>query len=144
MSLEQLYREVILDHYRNPRHSEPLNNADSRSEGVNPMCGDEVAVAIELNDDHITDVSVTGKGCSISQASGSMMAEAIVGLSKGEREELAEKFKGMLSSDVPLPDPPGSTLGDMESLAGVREYPVRIKCALLPWTTLAEATNGRH
>lgn len=142
MSLKDLYREVILDHYRNPRHSSTLPSADSSSEGVNPMCGDEVTVAVRLDDDHITDISVVGQGCSISQASGSMMADALIGLSREEWENLAEKFKGMLSDEEPLPDPPGSTLGDMEALSGVRDYPIRIKCALLPWTTLAEALNG--
>jgi nitrogen fixation NifU-like protein len=149
MALEELYREVILDHYRNPRNRHPLAVADAAAEGVNPLCGDEVSVQLAFQEDRVREVSVRGHGCSISQSSGSMMSEAIKGLDRGEVRLLAQKFHQMLTSengDSHIDqERPGSYLGDLEALQGVRRYPVRIKCAALPWTTLeqalAEASN---
>ncbi len=145
MSLEDLYREVIIDHYRSPRNREPLKHADTRAEGVNPLCGDEVTVELELSEDGSIDaISVRGQGCSISQSSASMMSELVKGKSRDEIEEVVEKFRAMMdldgdATDVIDPEKPGSVLGDIEALYGVRKFPVRIKCANLPWTTLAEA-----
>jgi nitrogen fixation NifU-like protein len=143
MALEELYREVILDHYRNPRNRHPLAAADAAAEGVNPLCGDEVSVQLAFQEDRVTEVSVRGHGCSISQSSGSMMSEAIKGLDRGEVRLLAQKFHQMLTSengDSRIDqERPGSYLGDLEALQGVRRYPVRIKCAALPWTTLEQA-----
>jgi nitrogen fixation protein NifU and related proteins len=143
MALEDLYREVILDHYRNPRNRQPLTVADATADGVNPLCGDEVTVQLVFADDRINDISVRGHGCSISQSSGSMMSEAIKGLDRGEVQLLAQKFHQMLTAengDGPIDqERPGSYLGDLEALQGVRRYPVRIKCASLPWTTLEQA-----
>lgn len=146
MALEDLYRDVILDHYRNPRHKDPLTAPEATAEGVNPLCGDEVTVEIAFEGDTISEVSVRGHGCSISQSSASMMSEAILGKSRREIEGLAEKFISMMTSEEDDPaslDPsrPGSVLGDLEALQGVRRYPVRIKCASLPWTTLEEAMS---
>ncbi len=144
MSLEELYREVILDHYRNPRNRDKLEAPDATAEGVNPLCGDEIELQLSFDGEKVAAVSVTGHGCSISQSSASMMSEAIKGKSRTEIEELATRFRRMMDLDsngeVELdPDRPGAVLGDLEALQGVRNYPVRIKCANLAWTTLREA-----
>ncbi|HLT96631.1 MAG TPA: SUF system NifU family Fe-S cluster assembly protein [Acidimicrobiia bacterium] len=144
MSLEDLYRDVILDHYRNPRHREPLTDPDATAEGVNPLCGDEVKVELAFDGDRLTDISVRGQGCSISQSSASMMSEAVMGKTRDEVVEIARRFNAMMTADDETaagldPSRPGSVLGDLEALQGVRQYPVRIKCASLPWTTLEQA-----
>ena len=145
MSLEDLYRDVILDHYRNPRHQSPLTDPDASGEGVNPLCGDEVTVEVDFDGDTVTAISVRGQGCSISQASASMMSEAILGKTRAEIDDLSGRFQTMMTSeegDADIdPDRPGAVLGDLEALQGVRRYPVRIKCASLPWTTLHQALN---
>jgi nitrogen fixation NifU-like protein len=147
MALEELYREVILDHYRNPRNRGHLESPDATAQGVNPLCGDEINLELTLSDGVVTDVAVEGQGCSISQSSASMMTEAIKGKSKEEIEAMVSKFRTMMSleeSDHTGLDPerPGSVLGDIEALQGVRQYPVRIKCASLAWNTLIEALEG--
>lgn len=136
MALEDLYREVILDHYRSPRNREPLATPQVTAEGVNPLCGDEVTIELDFEADQVVRVSVRGHGCSISQSSGSMMGEAIMGLDRDEVTSLADRFQSMLTAET---ENGGFGLGDLEALKGVRRYPVRIKCALLPWTTLVEA-----
>lgn len=147
MSLEQLYREVILDHYRNPRHAGSIESPDAHAEGHNPLCGDEVTIDLDLDGDTVADARIRGRGCSISQASASMMAEAITGKTFDEIDDLSHRVKAMLDieeGDPGLdPERPGATLGDLEALAGVRQFPVRIKCADLAWTTLAEALQHR-
>jgi nitrogen fixation NifU-like protein len=145
MSLEDLYREVILDHYRNPRNREALASPAATAEGVNPLCGDEVTVELELDGNTVTGVSVRGHGCSISQSSASMMSEAIKGKTTEEIAELGHRFRAMLSTEdgeIELDaERPGSVLGDLEALQGVKNYPVRIKCASLPWATLQDALS---
>ncbi|MDJ0791921.1 MAG: SUF system NifU family Fe-S cluster assembly protein [Acidimicrobiia bacterium] len=141
--LDELYREVILDHYRNPRRRGTLSGNHLHAEGNNPSCGDEFALDLVVENGVITDAAMQGQGCSISQASGSMMMDAIVGRSVDEVEDLMRKFKVMMTiedGDDPLdPDRPGSVLGDLEALQGVRKFPVRIKCADLAWATLEDA-----
>jgi nitrogen fixation NifU-like protein len=143
VSIQELYREVILDHYRNPRRQGTLTGDHIHAEGNNPSCGDEFSLDLEVADGRIVDVAIQGQGCSISQASGSMMAEAIVGKPVAEVTELTHQFKLMMSieeGESPVdPNRPGSVLGDLEALQGVRKFPVRIKCADLPWTTLEDA-----
>lgn len=143
MALEELYREVILDHYRNPRHKGRLDDAQFHADGMNPSCGDEFSLDVTVHDNIIVDVGTQGQGCSISQASGSMMADAIVGKSLDEVRELTSLFKRMMAieeGESPVdPARPGAVLGDLEALQGVRKFPVRIKCADLPWTTLTDA-----
>lgn len=143
MAIEELYREVILDHYRNPRRRGSLSGDPIHAEGENPSCGDAFSLDIAIKNGEVVDAAIQGQGCSISQASGSMMAAAIVGKSIPEIEDMARKFKIMMSieeGDDPLdPDKPGAVLGDLEALQGVRRFPVRIKCADLPWTTLEDA-----
>ena len=143
--LDELYREVILDHYRNPRRRGALHGDHLHAEGVNPSCGDEFALDIEVRDGVVVDAAMQGQGCSISQASGSMMMDTIVGKSVEDVTALTHKFKLMMSIEEgknPVdPDRPGSVLGDLEALQGVRKFPVRIKCADLPWTTLTDALD---
>jgi len=136
VELDELYREIILDHYRNPRNRGSLDQPSATSEGDNPLCGDEVRVDLDIRDGRIFDVRFAGKGCSISQASASMMTEAIKGLSLEEAESLFEMFKGLMygADQVDV-----EALGDLEALQGVRKFPVRVKCATLAWNTLEEA-----
>ena len=148
MPLEDLYREVILDHYRNPRNRGHIENPDATASGVNPLCGDEINIDLALDDGVVTGVAIDGQGCSISQSSASMMTEAIKGKSIEEIENLTTKFRQMMSieegGDIALdPERPGSVLGDIEALQGVRQYPVRIKCAALSWNVLLEALEER-
>lgn len=148
MALEDLYREVILDHYRNPRNRGHIDAPDATAQGVNPLCGDEINIDLTIRDEVVTDVAIDGQGCSISQSSASMMSDAIKGKTRTEIEELVRKFRTMMSldeSDDPGLDPerPGAVLGDIEALQGVRQYPVRIKCASLSWTTLMEALEAK-
>ncbi len=145
MSTQELYREVILDHYRNPRRKGSIESPDAHAEGQNPLCGDELAVDLAFDGDTVSDVRINGQGCSISQASASMMAEAIVGKTRAEVAELTHRFKAMMDieeGDPGIdPDRPGAALGDLEALQGVKKFPVRIKCADLAWTTLEEALD---
>lgn len=149
MALEELYREVILDHYRNPRNKGHLESPDATAEGVNPMCGDELSLEIAFSDGKISDIAIAGQGCSISQSSASMMTEAVKGKSQEEIEDLVARFRAMMSIDESEdagldPERPGSVLGDIEALQGVRQYPVRIKCASLGWNTLLEALDSAN
>ena len=144
MSLNELYREVILDHYRAPRHHERLEQPDGTAEGKNPLCGDEVTIEVKMDGDAVAGIAAIGVGCSISQASASMMSEAVSGKDRGQIDELVRKFKVMMTieesdEEVVDPDRPGAALGDLEALQGVRKFPVRIKCADLPWITLEQA-----
>jgi nitrogen fixation NifU-like protein len=141
--LDELYRSVILDHYRNPRRKGTLSGPHVHAEGTNPSCGDEFFLDLVVEDGTVVDAAMQGQGCSISQASGSMMMDAIVGKSVSDVEEIAHKFRLMMTieeGDNPVDeDRPGSVLGDLEALQGVRKFPVRIKCADLAWATLADA-----
>lgn len=151
--LEDLYKEIVLDHYRSPRNRGELETPPARhAEGFNPLCGDEVHVYVQVDDGVVSDVAIAGQGCSISQASASMMSAAIKGKSVDEVEELTSAVKAMMSiheqsldddddSGV-LPDPPDVELGDLEALKGVVQFPVRIKCATLGWNTLSEALSS--
>lgn len=139
MSLaDDLYRETILDHYHNPRNHGVIDTPSARVEGVNPLCGDELTLYLTVEDGKISDVKLEAKGCSINTASGSMMTEVILGKSLKEAHEIINTFKDMMmnkmKTDVELPE----ELEDLEALQGVKKYPVRIKCALLPWNTLIE------
>ena len=142
--LEDLYREIILDHYRTPRNRGELPPPAAHAVGHNPLCGDEIDVYLQVDDDVVTDVKVGGQGCSISQSSASMMSQAIKGHSVAEVRALVRRFKGMMSIDEDaaegeqIPDA-DIKLGDLEALQGVVKFPVRIKCATLAWNTLIEA-----
>ena len=135
LSLEELYKEVILDHYRAPRNKGRIDPHDIALERNNPLCGDEIELFLKFDGDTVSGVAFEGKGCSISQASTSMMTEKVRGLSAKDAGELAESIKRMMAGEE---DGDADTLGDLVSLKGVVKYPVRIKCALLGWNTLLE------
>lgn len=139
-ALDSLYREVVLDHYKNPRGKKKLAHVDIKNEGKNPMCGDEIEVEVELDGDRVKDLSVSCAGCAISVASGSMLYEVIKGKSLDEVKKIARIVKAMLKGEEYSTD--GIDLGDLDVLEGVRKFPVRIKCALLSWTTLVDALEG--
>jgi nitrogen fixation protein NifU and related proteins len=136
LSLEELYKEVILDHYRSPRNKGRLDPHDVALERNNPLCGDEIEVFVKFDGESVEGVMFDGKGCSISMASASMMSERVQGLSVKDAGELAETIKRMMAGEE---DGDPEQLGDLVSLKGVVKYPVRIKCALLGWNTLLEA-----
>ena len=136
--LDDLYHDIILDHCRHPRNPEKLEDADIIADGVNPFCGDEIHLQIRL-DQHgrVARIGSQGQGCSINQGAGSMLSEAIEGKTLDEIEEVSALFNEMLLGDVPS-DTELKHLHDLEALSGVRRFPVRIKCALLSWSTLEE------
>jgi nitrogen fixation NifU-like protein len=136
LSLEELYKEVILDHYRAPRNKGRLDPHDVALERNNPLCGDEIELFVNFDGDTVSDLKFDGKGCSISQASASMMTEKVKGASIKDATELAESIKRLMAGEA---DGDPDKLGDLVSLKGVVKYPVRIKCALLGWNTLLEA-----
>lgn len=139
MSLaDDLYRETILDHYHHPRNQGTLEKPTIKVEGVNPLCGDEITLYLIVKNGSILDLKLEARGCSINMASGSMMTEAVKGKSIVAARQVTETIKEMMtgkSDDSLLPE----ELEELESLRGVKKYPVRIKCALLPWNTLLEA-----
>ena len=155
--LEDLYREIILDHYRNPRNRGELSSPPAtRVEGFNPLCGDEIVLYLDVEDDIVRDIRIGGQGCSISQSSASMMSSAVKGKTLGEIRALSRAFKGMMSiheqslddgsdgadgdgSDLEID--PEVKLGDLEALRGVVKFPVRIKCATLSWNTLLQGID---
>src|SRR5438552_2705442 len=150
--LEDLYREIILDHYRNPRNRGELPAPPARRlEGFNPLCGDEIVVFLLLEDGRVTDLRITGQGCSISQSSASMMSSAVKGRTVEEARALIRAFKSMMSvhearldqtTEEAVTAEPEVTLGALEALQGVVKFPVRIKCATLSWNTLAQGLDG--
>ena len=137
---DELYREIILDHYRNPRNKGDLDPADVRVNANNPLCGDEVTITarISANGETVDALHFSGRGCSISQASASMMTEQVVGKPVPEALRVINKFKEMM-----LADGGAEELGDLEALQGVKQYPVRIKCAVLPWNSLLQGLTER-
>jgi nitrogen fixation NifU-like protein len=162
--LEDLYREIILDHYRNPRNRGELPTPPAYAEtGFNPLCGDEITLYVQVEGDRLADVKLTGQGCSISQSSASMMSTAIKGKSVAETRATIRTFKSMMSIHEHRLDGDGTDgedeggeggeggeeagaqpdvpLGDLEALQGVVKFPVRIKCATLSWNTLAQALD---
>ncbi len=134
--LDDLYREVILDHYRSPCHRGSLPSPTITREGLNPLCGDEVAIDLNVQGDLISDIRFRGAGCSISQSSASMLTEAVMGKTLAEAQALFQDFTAMMQGSDEV-DP--ESLGDLEALTGVRKFPVRVKCATLAWHTLEEA-----
>ncbi len=136
LSLDELYKEVILDHYRAPRNKGRLDPHDVALERNNPLCGDEIELYVKFEGDDVNGIAFEGKGCSISQASASMMTEKIKGLGSKEAADVARSIKAMMAGEE---EGDQDSLGDLISLKGVVKYPVRIKCALLGWNTLLEA-----
>ena len=141
--LDDLYREIILDHYRSPRNRGELPPPATHAVGHNPLCGDEIEVYLDVRDGVVHDIKVGGQGCSISQSSASMMSQAVKGRPISEVRALVHRFKSMMSIEEPSEDPAVQNvkLGDLEALQGVVKFPVRIKCAVLAWNTLTEALD---
>jgi len=156
--LEDLYREIILDHYRSPRNRGELESPPAvRVEGFNPLCGDEIVVTIDVEDGVVADIKIAGTGCSISQSSASLMSAAVKGTSVDEARDLIATFKGMMSiHEATLPSGAGDgetaedpepeaididALGELAALQGVVKFPVRIKCATLSWNTLSQGLD---
>jgi nitrogen fixation NifU-like protein len=139
--LRELYQEVIFDHYRKPRNCHALDSANHKAEGYNPLCGDQVTVYLKVEDDVIQDVSFEGIGCAISTASASLMTDALKGKKVAEVERLFDDFHHMVTDAQAQPHP---ALGKLEVLAGVREFPARVKCATLAWHTLQAALQDQR
>jgi nitrogen fixation NifU-like protein len=138
--LEDLYREIILDHYRTPRNRGELDPPALSADGHNPLCGDEIRISVSVQDGVVTDVRFSGSGCSISQSSASMMTSAIKGKPVEQVKSIVRRFKQMMTIDEEDSEIDESiNLGDLEALQGVVKFPVRIKCATLGWNTLLDA-----
>jgi len=144
MALDDLYREVILDHYSHPRNKGELPDPDIKVEGANPLCGDELSIFVKLDGGRVAEVRFVGRGCSISQASASMMTEQIKGKTLDEARALAGRFRAMMQGEAVSED----ELGELMALQGVRKFPVRVKCATLSWVALeqgmAEFETAKH
>lgn len=131
--LDDLYREIILDHYRSPRHKGRIEDPDISARGYNPLCGDDIEITVRLEGGRIEAVAFNGHGCSISQASASMLTEAVAGKQLTEALDLAASVRAMFTGEAEIDL---ESLGDLEALQGVNKYPVRIKCATLAWNAL--------
>ena len=142
MDLRDLYQEVILDHNRSPRNFGPLEDADARADGNNPICGDRLSIAVKVTDGVVTDVRFQGSGCAISKASASLMTERIKGKTLDEARALFDRFHRLVTDETaPVDD---AVLGKLAVFAGVRDYPARVKCAILAWHTLRAAVDDRR
>lgn len=139
MALDDIYKEVILDHYKNPRNKREMPGASLTCSRNNPLCGDEITVFVRAEGEKVHEVSFVGQGCSISQSSASMMTEAVSGRSLEDARRLIHDFRAMMSGDL---DPAEEEFGDLVALKGVVRYPIRIKCAVLAWDVLQEALEG--
>ena len=137
--LRALYQEVLLDHYRKPRNFGALPSPTGRAEGHNPLCGDRLAVEVQVDGERLQAIAFEGTGCAISIASASLMSEAVRGSTLAEVERLSERFRAALTG-APVA---GDDLGKLETLVGVREFPMRVKCATLAWHALAAALATR-
>jgi nitrogen fixation NifU-like protein len=139
--LDDIYQDIILDHYRHPRNKAKMPDPDLVSRGFNPFCGDEVILMIKLStENQINTISFTGQGCSISQASASILTELIKGKHIKETMEISNMFRNLVKG-LSIGDEELDKLGELEALKGVSKFPVRIKCALLPWSTLEDAIS---
>jgi nitrogen fixation NifU-like protein len=143
MELNDLYRDVILDHNRRPRNFGGLEPADASAEGFNPMCGDRLTLRLQMADDKIGEIRFEGQGCAISTASASLMTEAVKGKTAAQALQLFERVHSMLTEDGAGLPAANEDLGKLAALSGVKEYPARVKCASLCWHTLASALQSR-
>ena len=140
--LEELYQEMVMEHNRRPRNFRRLEGADRTAEGFNPFCGDAIALDISLEGDVIADIGFEGSGCAISRASSSLMTDSVKGKSREETQDIFDAFHRMMTH-APEESSDADILGDLEMLAGVSEFPVRVKCATLSWHTLKAALEGK-
>ena len=136
--VHDLYQETILDHSKRPRNCHPMDDANRKAEGFNPLCGDKLKLFLKMEGDVVKDVSFVGSGCAISTASASLMTESLKGKSREEALKMLEKFHELLTTDTPVTQ----ELGKLVVFCGVRDYPARVKCATLAWHTLKSALNG--
>jgi nitrogen fixation NifU-like protein len=141
--LSELYQQVILDHNKKPRNFHKLETANRTAEGYNPLCGDQLKVYIELEDDVVRDVSFEGSGCAISKAAASMMTQSVKGKTRQEVETLFDEFHRMVMDELDEETEPNH-LGRLTIFAGVRDFPARVKCASLSWHTMHAALNGQE
>jgi nitrogen fixation NifU-like protein len=141
--LSELYQQVILDHNKKPRNFRKLESANHTADGYNPLCGDQLTVYLNLEDDQVKEVGFEGTGCAISKASASMMTQAVKGKSKEQAESLFKEFHSMVTGEL-NEETEENILGNLKIFAGVREFPVRVKCATLPWHTLHAALNKEN
>ncbi|HWN11224.1 MAG TPA: SUF system NifU family Fe-S cluster assembly protein [Pyrinomonadaceae bacterium] len=142
--LSELYQQVILDHNKKPRNFRRLDAANHSAEGFNPLCGDHLTVYLNLEEDAVKDISFEGSGCAISKAAASMMTQALKGKSKEQAETLFKRFHGMVAGEFIVGDEDADDiLGNLRVFSGVREFPVRVKCATLPWHTMHAALNNQ-
>lgn len=139
--LNELYQQVILDHYKDPRNFQELPSANRKAEGHNPLCGDQVTVYLKLEDGVIKEISFQGTGCAISKASASLMTTSVKGMSEAEAERLFDEFHRLVTGELKLQTDPHH-LGKLVIFAGVSEFPVRVKCASLPWHTMKAALEA--
>lgn len=141
--LSELYQQVILDHNKKPRNFHKLENANRTAQGYNPLCGDQLNVYLQVEDDQVKDVGFEGSGCAISKASASMMTQAVKGKSKVEAEQLFNEFHRMVTGELDEENEPNQ-LGKLKIFAGVRDFPARVKCASLSWHTMRAALEGAN
>jgi nitrogen fixation protein NifU and related proteins len=139
VALDDIYKEVILDHYKNPRNKRELERATRSCTRNNPLCGDEITVFVTERDGQIAELAFTGQGCSISQSSASMMTEALTGRSVDDAETMIKEFRAMMAGEA---EPDEDEFGELVALKGVVKYPIRVKCAVLAWDVLQEALQG--
>jgi len=138
--LSELYQQVILDHNKKPRNFRKLENANHTADGYNPLCGDQLTIYLDLEEGLVKEVAFEGSGCAISKASASMMTQAVKGKSKAQAQNLFQEFHSMVTGEL-NEEIEENNLGNLKIFAGVREFPVRVKCATLPWHTLHAALN---
>jgi nitrogen fixation NifU-like protein len=139
VALDEIYKETILDHYKNPRNKRELPDATASCSQSNPLCGDEITVSVREQDGTLAEVAFSGQGCSISQSSASMMTEAVTGRSVDDVQTMVKGFRGMMAGEV---EPDEDVFGELVALKGVVKYPIRVKCAVLAWDVLQEALTG--
>lgn len=141
--LSELYQQVILDHNKKPRNFRKLESANHSAEGFNPLCGDHLMLYLKLDGDALTEITFEGSGCAISKAAASMMTQALKGKSKHDAEELFQEFHSMVTGELEE-EAQENKLGNLKIFAGVRDFPVRVKCATLPWHTMRAALNNEQ
>jgi len=140
--LQELYQSIILDHNRRPKNYGALEGATASAEGRNPLCGDEVKVELKVTDDTIEDVHFTASGCAVSRASASIMTQAVKGKSRAEVDRLFEQFHDLVTGKLKPDAKEARAMGEMAAFSGVSRFPVRVKCASMPWHTLQSALRG--
>jgi nitrogen fixation NifU-like protein len=140
--LQDLYQSIILDHNRRPKNYGPLDGATSSAEGRNPLCGDEVKVELRLSNDAIEDIRFTASGCAVSRASASIMTQSVKGKSRADVERIFQQFHALVTGKHKPDDKESRALGEMAAFSGVSKFPIRVKCASMPWHTLQAALHG--